>query len=162
MKKLKLPDTIKYVISDFDGIMTDNTVLIDDKLNISRKINFKDVMGIFYLKKNGIETIFVSGEKNSIIDLLKEKFQLAENHQDIRKKIDILKDIITRYNLTQENYLYIGDDINDRECLEYAKYKITVPNAAESIKNMKKIQITNASGGQGALREVADCLLKQL
>ena len=162
MENLKLPNTIKYVISDFDGIMTDNTVLIDNNLNMSRRINFKDVMGVFQLKKNGIETIFVSGEKNSIIDMFKEKFKLVENHQNIRKKIEVLKDIIKRFNLTEEDYLYIGDDINDKECLEFCKYKFTVPNAVDVIKNIKDIQITKTSGGQGALREVADCLLNQL
>ena len=45
---------------------------------------------------------------------------------------------------------------------EYAKYKITVPNSVDIIKNIKDIQTTKVSGGQGALREVADCLLNQL
>lgn len=158
---LNLPNTIKFVISDFDGIITDNCVFIDNDLKMSRKINFKDVMAVFMMKRANIETIFVSGEKNAIIDLFTEKFQLKENHQDIRKKINVLKDILERYNLSQEEYLYIGDDVNDRECLEYAKYKVTVPNAVDAIKNISGIQITQTVGGSGALREVADCLLKQ-
>ena len=56
--------------------------------------------------------------------------------------------------------MYIGDDINDTDCLEYAKYKITVPNAAKRIKEIQNIQITTEKGGEGAFREVADCLTK--
>lgn len=159
MPKLKIPKTIKYIISDFDGILTDNCVYIDNNMNMTRKINFKDIIGLSRLKKAGIEVIFVSGENNKIIDNLTQRFNLKENHQNIRTKIDILKDIINRYNLSQDEYLYIGDDINDLECLEYSKIKITVPNAVERVKKIKKIQITKSAGGEGAFREVANCLL---
>ena len=69
-----------------------------------------------------------------------------------------MKEIILKNNLSQEQYLYIGDDINDLECLNYAKYKITVPNSSEKIKAVGEIQITENFGGNGAFREVADCL----
>lgn len=162
MSKLKLPKTIKVIISDFDGVLTDNCVYIDNNLNMSRKINFKDVMAVVMLKRAGIETIFVSGEKNAVIDLFKEKFNLVENHQDIRKKIVVLKDIIKRFDLKPEEYLYIGDDVNDQECLEFSQNRITVPNTVEEIRKIPNIQMTEKSGGEGAFREVADCLLKHL
>ncbi|MBR1753488.1 HAD hydrolase family protein [bacterium] len=159
MTKLKIPKTIKYIISDFDGIMTDNCVYIDNNMNMTRKINFKDIIGLSRLKHAGIEVIYISGEKNAIIDTLTERFNLPESHQNIRIKIDVLKDIIKRYNLADDEYLYMGDDINDEECLKFCKIKITVPNAVERIKKIKKIQITKNFGGDGAFREVANCLL---
>ena len=55
--------------------------------------------------------------------------------------------------------MYIGDDVNDLECLEFAKYKITVPHAPVVLKELQNIQITAADGGSGAFREVADCLI---
>ena len=55
MSKLKLPKTIKMVITDFDGIITDNCIYISDDGIISRKINFKDVVGFYLLKKNNID-----------------------------------------------------------------------------------------------------------
>ncbi len=88
-----------------------------------------------------------------------QKFQITEIHQNIRIKIDVLKDILKKYNLTQEEYVYIGDDVNDLECLNFAKYKITVPHAVEKVKNVDKIQITQSEAGNGAFREVADCLV---
>src|SRR5574344_1960605 len=128
---LKIPETVKLIIADFDGIMTDNCVYIDEKMSFTRKINFKDVMAISRLRKIGVDIIFISGEKNPIIDLLSEKFDLKENYQDIRKKIDVVKDIVEKHHLREAEYLYIGDDINDKESLEYSKIKVTVPNAAE-------------------------------
>ena len=156
---IKLPKTIKMVITDFDGIVTDNNVYIDDNGNMSRKLNFKDIMGFSLLKKNGYEVAIISGEENKAIRVLAEKFFIDEIHTKIRKKIDVLKSIIEKYNLTEEEFLYIGDDVNDKESLEYAKYKITVPNAVAQIKSISDIQITESKGGEGAFREVVDCLI---
>ncbi|MBO6086973.1 HAD hydrolase family protein [bacterium] len=155
---LKLPKTIKMVITDFDGIVTDNCVYINDDFSMSRKLNFKDIMAFYILKRNGIKIGIISGEKNSAIETLSERFGVDEVYQKIRVKIDILKNILEKYNLTEEEYLYIGDDVNDIECLEYAKYKITVPHAVSKVKNIKNIQITENKAGDGAFREVADCL----
>lgn len=158
MSKLKLPKTIKMVITDFDGIVTDNCVYINDDFTMSRKLNFKDVMGFSILKKNGYEIGIISGEGNSAIETMAKKFKIEDIHQNIRIKIDVLKSIIEKYNLSQEEYVYIGDDVNDLECLEYAKYKITVPHAVEKVKTVEGIQITENQAGNGAFREVADCL----
>ena len=84
---------IEYIITDFDGILTDNCVYIDNDGNMSRKINFKDVMGCSILYKNGYKMAIISGEKNKAIDILTEKFKI-ENYQDIRKKLEIVEKII--------------------------------------------------------------------
>ena len=156
---LKLPNTIKWVITDFDGIMTDNFVYINDDYSMTRRINFQDVIGFNNLHKNGIEIAIISGESNPAIDILSKKFNLKEVHTKIHTKIDVLKEIIKKYNLSQEEYVYIGDDINDLECLKYAKYAITVPHSVNLVQQTDGIQITEKSGGFGAFREVADCLV---
>ena len=156
---LKLPKTIKMVITDFDGIVTDNCVYISDEGKISRRLNFKDVMAFSILRKNNYMMGIISGEGNAAIEILAKKFQIEEIHQNIRIKIDVLKHIIEKYNLSKEEFVYIGDDINDLECLNFAKYKITVPHAVDKIKAVENIQITENLAGNGAFREVADCLV---
>jgi 3-deoxy-D-manno-octulosonate 8-phosphate phosphatase (KDO 8-P phosphatase) len=147
---------IKMVISDFDGIFTDNTIYIDEDGKISRKINFRDVMGISLLIKNGFEFGIISGEKNSAIELLKKTFNLKEVHQQIRNKINVLQEIMERNNLSKEEIIYIGDDVNDIDCLEYVDNKYTVSNGIDKIKQIKNIKITKLSGGNGAFREISD------
>lgn len=156
---VKLPKSIKMVITDFDGVVTDNNVYIQDDFKMSRRLNFKDVMAFSILKKNGYKIGIISGEGNAAIELLSKKFQVDEVHQNIRIKIDVLKSIVEKYGLTKEEFVYAGDDINDAACLEYAKYKITVPHAVSKIKNIEGIQITENKAGEGAFREVADCLI---
>ena len=156
---LKLPNTIKMVITDFDGIVTDNSVYIDQNGNMSRKLNFKDIMGFSILKKNGYKIGIISGEKNSAIDILAEKFNIEEIHQGIRNKLEVLENIIQKYNLTDEEFLYIGDDVNDYDSLCRAKYRITVPHAVKKVKEISNIQITETIAGEGSFREVVDSLI---
>ena len=156
---INLHKSIKYVITDFDGIITDNCVYIDSKGDMTRKINFKDVMAFYMLKKNGYGVGIISGEQNSAIEIIKNKLNIDEVHQNIRVKIDVFKSILEKYNLSPDEVVYIGDDINDLEVLEFVKYPITVPDAVQKIKNISGIQITDRKGGEGAFREVADALL---
>ncbi len=159
MGKLKLPETIKMVITDFDGVVTDNCVYISDGGTAARKLNFKDIMAFSMLRKNNYMIGIISGEKNSAIEMLAEKFRIEEVHQNVRIKIDVLKNIVSRYNLSKDEFVYIGDDINDIECLNFSKYKITVPHSVQKVKEVDGIQITENNAGDGAFREVADCLI---
>lgn len=155
---ITLPKTIKMVITDFDGILTDNCVYVNDDGKMSRKINFKDVMGISILYKNGYKIVIISGEKNKAIDILAKKFDI-ETYQGIRNKIEVLNSVIGKYNLSEEEYIYIGDDINDYDSLCKAKYAITVPGAVKKIREIPNIQVTDSTSGEGAFREIADALV---
>ncbi len=156
---LNVPNTIKMIITDFDGIITDNCVYINEKEETSRKLNFKDIMAFSILKKSGYEIAIISGEKNSAISLIKKKFDIQEVHENIRNKFEVLNTIIQKYNLKSDEYIYIGDDINDYEALCNTKYAFTVPNAVKKIKEINHIQITSNYGGDGAFREIVDTLV---
>ncbi len=155
---IKLPQTIKMVITDFDGILTDNCVYVDEDGKMSRRINFKDVMGLSILYKNGYKIAIISGEKNKAIDILAEKFEI-ETYQGIRNKLEIVEQIVKNHGLSDEEWVYIGDDINDKDSLCRAKYAVTVPGAVKKIKEIPNIQITETPSGEGALREIADELV---
>lgn len=156
---LKFPNTIKMIITDFDGIITDNCVYIDSRGEMSRKLNFKDIMAFSLLKKNGYKTGIISGEANSAIDVIAKKFDIEDVHQNIRNKLEVLECIIKKYNLKDDEFIYIGDDVNDFDSLNRAKYAVTVPNAVQKIKNIRHINITQNNGGDGAFREIVDALL---
>lgn len=147
------------VITDFDGIITDNCVYVDANGGMTRKLNFKDIMAFSLLRKNGFKIGIISGEANSAIDIIKNKFDIEEVHQGIRNKLQVLEAIIKKYNLTDEEFLYIGDDVNDFDSLLRAKYSLTVPNAVDKVKNIEHVQVTSNTGGNGAFREIVDKLI---
>ena len=157
---ISLPKNIEYIITDFDGILTDGYVYITENSdNCTKRLNFKDIMAVSIAVKNGYKVGIISGEKGSIIDYVANKFNLEEVHQGIRNKLEVLKSIIERLGLERGNVVYIGDDINDIDCLNYVGFPITVPNAIQKVKELNNIQITENRGGEGAFREIIDAII---
>ena len=160
MEKLKQDKhNIKLFICDFDGILTDGKLTVYSDGKTSKVIDYKDIMAIANLLKRNIKFAIISGEKSSAIDILKEKFPVIQTFQNERNKINVLKSLIEEHNLSPENILYMGDDINDIECLEYVSFPATVKNAHAQVKKIKNIFITSNEGGCGAVREVVDYIL---
>ncbi len=159
---LKLSKDIKMVISDFDGVFTDGSFLLDENLNQQKRVNFIDIMGVSILLKKGIIFGIISGETTNILDYFKTKFGVEEIHKGIRQKGIVLSGLMEKYNMKPDEVLYIGDDINDIAAFECVDYKIAPKNANPVIKVMKGIQITDAAGGNGAFREMVDCLISYI
>ena len=154
----KLNDSgIKLIISDFDGIFTDGSVLVFDDGKTAKRLDYADIMGIAVANKKGYEVIIISGENSPAIDFLKSKFPLLEAHQNIRKKKELVEEILAKRNLTFDNVLYLGDDVNDIDCLVSAKNKYTVENANYKVKELN-IPVLKHKGGYGAFREAVDAL----
>lgn len=158
-RRLKLSKDIKMVVSDFDGVFTDGTFLIDENLNQQKSVNFVDIMGVSLLLKKGILFGIISGETSNILEYFRHKFGVEEIHKGIRQKGIVLSELMKKYNLKSDEVLYIGDDINDIAAFECVDYKIAPSNANPVVKVIKGIQITEKSGGKGAFREMVDELL---
>ncbi len=158
MSDLKLSKNIKMVISDFDGVFTDGSFLLDENLNQQKRVNFIDIMGVSILLKKGIIFGIISGETTNILEYFRAKFGIEEIHKGIRQKGIVLTELMEKYNVKSDEVLYIGDDINDIAAFECVDYKIAPKNANPIVKVLPGIQVTNASGGNGAFREMVDCL----
>ena len=157
---LNLSKEIKMVISDFDGVFTDGSVYISEQNEVQKKLNFKDIMGVSILIKNGINFGIISGERSNILNYFKEKFNIEEIHGGIRQKGIVLGEIMERNNLKPNEILYIGDDINDIPAMELVKYRIAPKNVNPVLSfKVNNLQITEAYGGDGAIREIADTLV---
>ncbi|MCR4880776.1 MAG: HAD hydrolase family protein [bacterium] len=157
---INLPKDIEYIITDNDGVLTDGFVYIPNKSgDYSKRLNFKDVMGIYLAINNGYPVGIISGESCGAIDYLQDYFSLEEVHTDVRNKKEVLLGIIERHNLNIDKIAYIGDDINDYEVLNMVGYPITVKNSIPKLKTIPNIQITENDGGFGAFREIIDALL---
>jgi len=158
---LKISPNIKLIVTDFDGVITDGFVyLSSNSLEEQKRVSFKDIMGMSLAVKNGYKIAIISGEKNQIIDIIARKFNLTEVHQGIRNKLKVLEYIASKYNLSMDEIVYIGDDINDIPCLNAVGTPVTVPEANYKVKQINNIQITTAKAGDGAFREVVDSLLE--
>lgn len=156
---LKLSSKIKLIVSDFDGIFTDNSIYIFDDGKAAKRISYKDIMGVSVAIKNGIQVAIISGSQSEAVNYIEEKFDLAGTFQGIRDKLPVFKELLKKLNLSPEEVLYMGDDINDVECLCHAGYCVSVAEANKKVFETEGIQITEALPGNGAFREVVDCIV---
>lgn len=159
-KTLNLSSHIKMIVSDFDGIFTDNTVYILDESKRVKRLSYKDLMGVSIAVKNGLKIAIISGECSPEIEYIAKTFNITDIHQGIRNKLPIYEEIIAKYDLKSDEVLYIGDDINDIACLELSKYAVSVNEANYKVKQLKHVQLTQASAGDGAFREVVDNIIE--
>jgi len=162
VNNLGLSSGIKMVMSDFDGVFTDGTFLLDEHLREQKRVNFIDIMGVSMLLKRGIIFGIISGETSNILEYFRETFGVDEIHKGIREKGVVLSSLMKKYNMKKDEVLYIGDDINDIPAFECAGYKVAPKNANPVVKALEGIRVTEASGGNGAFREMTDNLICSL
>lgn len=157
---LNLPQSIKLIATDFDGIFTDGGIYFSATgADSFKKICYADIMGVALAVKSDIKIAIISGDKSGAIDHLRERFNLQDTHQRVKNKLAIFSSIMEKYGLGSHEVCYMGDDINDMEVLSVVKYPITVPNANYMVKQINEIQVTSKKGGEGAFREAVDSIL---
>jgi len=148
---------IKIIATDFDGIWTNAMVYVGDSGQEMVQCSRKDTLRIKEIKSLGIEILVISKEKNSVVFERCQKMGVA-CFQGVDEKITLLKKLLADKNLRPENVVYVGDDINDLECLKYVGLPMTV---ADGHKLCKKIALytTTKGGGDHAMREIFDLIL---
>lgn len=146
---------IRLVACDFDGVMTDNRVVVDENGKESVICNRADGLGIEILKKNGIEVIVISKEKNRVVGsrCRKLNIQCIQGQDD---KLQILKREMEKRNLAPEQVCFVGNDINDLECMRHV-IGIAPNDAHLEVKKAAKF-VTKSNGGKGVIREIAELL----
>jgi len=151
---------IKLLALDFDGVLTNNKVIVDENGKESVICSRSDGMGIEMMKNKGIEVIVISKEKNKVVKARCDKLKIPCVH-GIDNKISILKKEISKRGLKPEEVCYIGNDVNDIDCLKYVGLGVAVNDAYSEAKKVAKI-VTEKNGGDGAVREVIDNILKNV
>lgn len=153
----KFPSNIDLLIFDFDGVMTDNRVLVFDDGQEAVMCNRSDGLGIDMLKKSGVRVIVVSTEKNRVVAARCNKLGI-DYHHGVDDKSEIVKKEALKNGGTLEQTVYVGNDVNDLPAIEIVGYSIGVADSHPKI--LKKVDlILNSKGGNGAVREVADLIL---
>lgn len=155
----KLFRGIKLLITDSDGVLTDGGMYYSEKGDELKKFNTKDGMGVQVLREIGIDTIIVTGENVELVRKRASKLGINEVYMGIKNKEPIVREIAEKHNLELEEIAYIGDDVNDLAAIKIVGLGCSVADGMEKIKNAAKY-VTQAKGGQGALREVADLIIK--
>lgn len=155
-----LPQSLKAVIFDFDGVMTDNKVYISETGQESVRCDRGDGMGINLLKQAGFKIAVMSTEANPVVTARCNKLGI-ECYQSLgHSKLETLKEWCTHNQLPLNDVVYVGNDINDIECMNYVGCAVVPLDAMSTVKPHAKIILSN-KGGEGAVRELCDLILNK-
>ena len=149
---------ITAIAFDFDGVFTDDRVLVSETGEESVLCSRSDGMGIGLLRDAGIHMIIISKEKNRVVAARAAKLSLEVVH-GCDDKLPVLQAWMTRVGATPDTTAYMGNDINDLECMGYVGVAIAPADAHPSALATAHI-VTNKPGGSGAIREIADNVVK--
>jgi len=153
---ISIAKDIKLIALDVDGVLTDGSLYFDDNGNVQISFNVKDGYGIVSLReKYGIETIIISGRSSNALLHRIAELNISRFWVNQSSKLEAINIIIQEGVIKPNQILYVGDDIPDLEVIDNVGLFVAVQNAHESVKNSAH-WITDASGGQGAVREVCD------
>ena len=151
---------IKLIVFDFDGVFTDGKILFDNEGNAMKHYNAKDGNGIFRLIKNNFELGVISGWKNNISQRsIIDHFGIKRISLGSDDKLSVMKKWCLDLNLELQHVAYMGDDLNDIELMQNVGLVGCPNDAASEVKDISNF-ISKKKGGDGAIREFCDFILK--
>ncbi|MBW7860787.1 MAG: phenylphosphate carboxylase subunit delta [Rhodocyclaceae bacterium] len=150
---------IKLVILDVDGVMTDGRIVINDEGIESRNFDIKDGMGVVVLMLCGIEVAIITSKKSGAVRHRAEELKIKRFHEGVRKKTEPYLQMLEEMNISDAEVCYVGDDLVDLSMMKRVGLPVAVGDAVADVKEAAAY-VTTARGGHGAVREVAEMILK--
>ena len=162
LSKRKKEYQIKLFLSDVDGTLTDAGMYYGENGEEFKKFNTHDGKGFELLRKAGIKTGIITSENTKIVANRAKKLKVDFLYQGLehKGKLDVAKEICKELNISLDEVAYIGDDINCKELLSSVGIAACPLNALEEIKNIPNIIKLSKSGGDGAVREIIEMIIK--
>ena len=151
-----LKKKINLIVYDFDGVMTNNKLYLDQDGREMVQVNRADGLGIAEIQKLGIEQIIISTETNPVVSARANKLGIP-CLQGINNKKEALKDYCGKKDIDLNNVAFVGNDINDKEAMKAVGLTFCPADAHESIKAISD-HILGTKGGEGIIRELFDFL----
>jgi YrbI family 3-deoxy-D-manno-octulosonate 8-phosphate phosphatase len=152
-------DRLDALVLDFDGTLTDDTVIVDQDGRESVTVHRGDGLGIAALRRAGLDVLILSTERNPVVAARARKLAVPALY-GIDDKGAALAQWCADNGHSLNRTAYVGNDVNDLPCFEIVGWPIAVADAHHSVRARARI-VTAARGGHGAIREIASRLLRE-
>jgi len=156
LKKVKI---LKMFIMDVDGTLTDGKIYLGNDGEELKAFNVKDGMGISLLRKKGIIPVLITGRESEIVNIRAKELAIEDVYQGIKDKLEIYARLKDKYQLSDQEISYVGDDLNDLTIMKEVGVSFTVNDGAEELRE-KCDYCAKRNGGDGAIREIIDLIIK--
>jgi 3-deoxy-D-manno-octulosonate 8-phosphate phosphatase (KDO 8-P phosphatase) len=161
-KDKKMIDRLKKIqvlLLDVDGVLTAGEIIYSDRGEQLKVFNVKDGLGIRMLKAAGLQVGIITGRTGQALRHRCQNLGIDLLFDGIRDKTKVLKDLLEKTGIAQEQVAFIGDDLPDLAIMKKVGAAIAVADAHEMIKQAAHMT-TQARGGRGAVREACEAILK--
>jgi YrbI family 3-deoxy-D-manno-octulosonate 8-phosphate phosphatase len=159
-RRRPLPEHVDLVVLDFDGVITDNRVWVDQDGRESVAAYRSDSLGANLLRQKGVKMIVLSAEVNPVVTARCRKMQIPA-YQGVQDKAAALPGILAELGVSPEHTIYLGNDTNDVPCFPLVACALVVADAQPTARRAADIVLSRA-GGHGAVRELCDLLLQRI
>jgi len=150
---------IRLVAMDVDGVLTDGSVIYDDRGRELKCFHAHDGYGMRRAIGLGLRLAIITGRSSPVVARRANELGLSEIHQGVDDKLVVYRKLKRRYRLSDAEICYIGDDAPDLPVLAAAGVSAAPADATAEVRNAVDI-VTGKPGGRGAVRELLDAILK--
>ncbi len=152
-------EKIKILLLDVDGVLTDGSITYTDSGEQIKSFNSKDGLGLRLLMDSGINVGIITGRRSKALNLRCENLGISLLFDGIKDKSKAIDKIALDTGFSLENMAFVGDDLIDLPAIKKVGVSFCVQDASKDVKNHSDI-ITNQNGGDGAVREICEMILK--
>ena len=150
---------ISTIFFDVDGVFTDGSLYISDNEVTITKFNVHDGMGCILLKEAGLELLILTARHNNAVVKRFKDLGINKIYTNVLKKRDFIREYSKSNNLAKKELAMMGDDLQDLAAINDVGVFFTTPNAIDIVKNSACL-ITKRLGGNGAVREICDLIIR--
>ena len=147
-------ERVRLAVFDFDGVFTDNRVWTNERGEESVACWRGDALGLRRLEEVGVDVLILSTEVNEAVGARGRKIQ-AVVRQGVADKLPVLRDEAARRGVALEDTAYVGNDVNDAECLEAVGFPVVPADAWPDVRPLARLVLEH-EGGRGCVRELCD------
>lgn len=152
-------EPIELLLLDVDGVLTNGTIVIDDHGVETKQFSVRDGAGISLWRKAGKRVAILSGRKGKAVEHRAADLKIEPVLLGIEDKAEAFEQLLTQLGFRADQVCFMGDDLPDLEVLGKVGLAATPADAVAEVKAAAHF-VTVAAGGQGAVREVVELLLK--
>lgn len=156
---LHLFNDINTFVFDVDGVLTDGTLFLFPGGEMVRRMNIKDGYALQLAVKKGYHVVIISGGFSELVKERLEKLGVSKVFMSVHNKKQVLEAYMAEHALTENQVLFMGDDIPDLEVMETAGLACCPADACTEVKAISQY-ISPFSGGMGCARDVIEKVMK--